>query len=298
MKLEKYASDNEKMLSEMKQLREHQNIQPEDRQHESKFEKAIKEEIEELKKTIQGIEERSRNIIPTTQKLRYSCSSLSSMASDSFPPSNHSSFHGSFHHTVEHSQSQTRRHSIVALDMSNNEHQPISYEEATSRCMFSAMPTKKPQKFDTSPVFSRSRAKSQVIELQSGSGSSSPSIPSETKLLPSIPSRITTTHHPIPSKMRVASAPGKKKSKDLTKSTTPLSPTVMKIRTHTRHHSLSLVTSLKQSPYLSIKNQKGKFPPIRQGSARSEGAPSKLPAPSSTFLVSGKTPSHPTHIYR
>ena len=50
MKLEKYASDNEKMLSEMKQLREHQTIQPEDRQHESKFEKAIKKKLKSLRK--------------------------------------------------------------------------------------------------------------------------------------------------------------------------------------------------------------------------------------------------------
>ena len=91
----------------------------------------------------------------------------------------------------------------------------------------------------------------------------------------------------------------KKTPKDLTKPTTPLSPTFVKIRTHRRHNSFSLVTSLKHSPYLSRVNQKSKFPPIRQGSARSEGAPSKLPAPSSsTFLVSGKTPSYPTYIYR
>ena len=297
MKLEKYTSENEEMLSEIKKLQEHQ--QPEDRQHESKFEIEVKEKIAELKKMIQGIEERSSSISPTTQKLLQSFSSLSSMASDSFPQSNHSSFQASFHHTVEHSRSQTRRHSVVVLDISNNEHQPPSYQEATSRCMYSTMPTKKSQRFDTSPVSSKSRAKTQVTELYSGSGSSSPSIPSETKLLPTIPSRITTTHHPIPSKMRVASAPGKKTPKDLTKPTTPLSPTLVKIRTHRRHNSFSLETSLKHSPYLSRVNQKSKFPPIRQGSARSEGASSKLPAPSlSTFLVSGKTPSYPTYIYR
>ena len=101
MKLEKYTSENEEMLSEIKKLQEHQ--QPEDRQHESKFEIEVKEKIAELKKMIQGIEERSSSISPTTQKLLQSFSSLSSMASDSLPQSNHSSFQASFHHTVEHS---------------------------------------------------------------------------------------------------------------------------------------------------------------------------------------------------